>query len=142
MPNALLKAGLAVAIRDFIQKIDHRALEVNLYTDGMNERLSANVESVLYRVIQECVNNVIKHSGANKLDLSLIRDEDGLCITVEDNGNGFDTTVISEKDTGIGLKNMQTRISYLKGSIEWDSKPGNGTVVMIYIPGNSIEKNG
>lgn len=141
MPNALLKAGLAVAIRDFIQKIDHRALEVNLYTDGMNERLSANVESVLYRVIQECVNNVIKHSGANKLDLSLIRDEDGLSITVEDNGNGFDTTVISEKDTGIGLKNMQTRISYLKGSIEWDSKPGNGTVVTINIPGNNIEPN-
>lgn len=131
MPNALLKAGLISAIREFIQKIDQRALEVTLYTDGINERLPSNVESVLYRVIQECVNNVIKHSHANKLDITLIKDEEGISITVEDNGKGFDTRTSSE---GIGLKNIQTRIHYLKGSIEWDSAPGKGTVVTIQVP--------
>ncbi|MBW7912489.1 MAG: sensor histidine kinase [Taibaiella sp.] len=131
MPNALLKAGLISAIREFIQKIDQRALEVTLYTDGINERLPSNVESVLYRVIQECVNNVIKHSHANKLDITLIKDEEGISITVEDNGKGFDTRTSPE---GIGLKNIQTRIHYLKGSIEWDSAPGKGTVVTIQVP--------
>lgn len=131
MPNALLKAGLISAIREFIQKIDQRALEVTLYTDGINDRLPANVESVLYRVIQECMNNVIKHSGANKLDITLIKDEDGISITIEDNGKGFDTKIESG---GIGLKNMQTRIHYLKGNIEWDSAPGKGTVVSIQVP--------
>ncbi len=131
MPNALLKAGLISAIREFIQKIDQRALEVTLYADGINERLPVNVESVLYRVVQECVNNVIKHSHANKLDITLIKDEEGISITVEDNGRGFDPKNISE---GIGLKNMQTRIHYLKGSIEWDSAPGKGTAVTIHLP--------
>lgn len=133
MPNALLKTGLASAIRDFVQKIDHRALEVNLYVDGLNERLSSNTETVLYRVIQECVNNVIRHAGANKLDITLIKDEDGISITIEDNGKGFNLTTVQD-DEGIGLKNMQTRIHYLKGTIEWDTAPDKGTVVIINVP--------
>lgn len=131
MPNALLKSGLVSAIREFIQKIDERALEVSLYTDGINDRLPSNVETVLYRVIQECVNNVIKHSGANTLDITLIKDDEGISVTIEDNGRGFDAKAETE---GIGLKNMQTRIHYLKGTIEWDSAPGKGTVVTIQVP--------
>lgn len=134
MPNALLKAGLASAIRDFLHKIDHRVLEVNLYADGINDRLPSNIEMVLYRVVQECVNNVIKHSGASKLDITLIKDEDGITVTVEDNGKGFNPTEKQAEDAGIGLKNMQTRIHYLKGTIEWDTAPGKGTVVMINVP--------
>lgn len=133
MPNALLKMGLASAIRDFVQKIDHRALEVNLYTEGLNERLSSNIEIVLYRVVQECVNNVIKHSGANTLDITLLKDEDGISITIEDNGKGFDINEAKKKE-GIGLQNLQTRINYLKGTIEWDTASGKGTVVTINVP--------
>lgn len=131
MPNALLKSGLVSAVREFIQKIDERALEVSLYTDGINERLPSNVETVLYRVIQECVNNVIKHSKANKLDITLIKDEEGISATIEDNGKGFNP---GDESGGIGMKNMLTRIHYLKGSIEWDSAPGKGTVVTIQVP--------
>lgn len=134
MPNALLKAGLASAIRDFLHKIDHRVLEVNLYADGMNDRLPPNIEMVLYRVVQECVNNVIKHSGASKLDITLIKDEEGISVTVEDNGQGFNPAEKHAEDAGIGLKNIQTRIHYLKGTIEWDTAPGKGTVVMINVP--------
>jgi len=72
MPNALLKKGLSNAIREFIDKIDSRILKVDLYSEGLNERIDSNTETVLYRVVQECVNNVIKHSGANHLDISLI----------------------------------------------------------------------
>ncbi len=133
MPNALLKKGLASAIREFIDKIDSRVLKVDLYSEGLNERIDTNTETVLYRVVQECVNNVIKHSGANHLDISLIKDTDGISVTIEDNGKGFDTTQKANFD-GIGLKNIRTRIEYLKGTVDFDSTPGNGTLVAIHVP--------
>ena len=133
MPNALLKSGLTSAIREFVNKLDQRVIKVNLYSEGLNERIDTKTESVLYRIVQESVNNVIKHSGAEALDISLIKDEDGISVTIEDNGKGFDT---SDKDkfSGIGMRNIQSRVDYLKGTVEWDSAPGKGTVVAIHIP--------
>jgi two-component system, NarL family, sensor kinase len=133
MPNALLKSGLSSAVKEFIDKIDNRVLKVNLYSEGLNERLDSNVETVLYRVIQECVNNVIKHSGANELDISLIKDTDGIAATIEDNGKGFAVAEKAKAD-GIGLKNIKTRIEYLKGTVDFDSFPGKGTLVAIHVP--------
>jgi two-component system, NarL family, sensor kinase len=133
MPNALLKSGLSSAVKEFIDKIDSRVLKVNLYSEGLNERIDSNVETVLYRVIQECVNNVIKHSGANELDISLIKDADGIAATIEDNGKGF-AVADKAKVEGIGLKNIRTRIEYLKGTVDFDSAPGNGTLVAIHVP--------
>ena len=66
MPNMLLKSGLAKAVAEFLDKIDQRIIKVNLYTEGLNERIEENSEIVLYRVMQECVNNVIKHSACNR----------------------------------------------------------------------------
>ncbi len=133
MPNALLKRGLSSAVKEFIDKIDHHVLKVNLYSEGLNERLDSNVETVLYRVIQECVNNVIKHSGANRLDISLIKDDGGIAATIEDNGKGFDI-LQKQKFDGIGLKNIITRVEYLKGTVDFDSSPGKGTLVAIHVP--------
>lgn len=133
MPNALLKSGLANAVKEFIDKIDNRVLKINLYTEGLNERLDSNVETVLYRVIQECVNNVIKHSGAGNLEISLIKDADGIAATVEDNGRGFDVTD-KQKFEGIGLKNISSRVQFLKGTVDFDSSPGKGTLVAIHVP--------
>jgi two-component system, NarL family, sensor kinase len=133
MPNALLKSGLSSAVKEFIEKIDSRILKVNLFSEGLNERLDSNVETVLYRIIQECVNNVIKHSGANELDISLIKDADGIAATIEDNGKGF-TVNAKQEGEGIGLKNIKTRIEYLKGTVDFDSAPGKGTLVAIHVP--------
>ena len=132
-PNVLLKAGLISAVRDFIDKIDNRKLKINLEIDGLKERLETNVETVLYRVVQETVNNVIKHSEASVLDIQFIKDSDGLSIMIEDNGKGFDASKINNFE-GIGLKNMVKRIEYLKGTIDFDSSIGNGAVVSIWIP--------
>ena len=136
MPNALLKSGLATAVRDFVNKIDSKTIKIHLYAEGLTEKIDVNVEIVLYRVIQECVNNVIKHSGANQLHISLIKDSDGISVTIEDNGKGFNATDIGKYD-GLGLKNILTRIEYLKGTVEWDSAPGKGTVVAIHVPVNA-----
>jgi signal transduction histidine kinase len=133
MPNALLKSGLASAVKEFLDRIDNRIIKINLHAEGLQERLDSNTETVLYRVIQECVNNVIKHSGANKLDISLIKDADGISVTVEDNGRGFDTAD-KKKFEGIGLKNINSRVTFLKGTVDFDSSPGKGTLVAIHIP--------
>lgn len=132
-PNALLKNSLASAIRDFIDKLDKKALEVHLYTEGLDKRLDTNVEAVFYRIIQECVNNVIKHADADKLDISIINDGDGISTTIEDNGKGFDKTELHNFE-GIGLKNIATRVNYLKGTLDIDALPGKGTLVAIHVP--------
>jgi signal transduction histidine kinase len=133
MPNALLKAGLASAVREFINQIDQKIIKVNLHSEGLNDRLDINTETVLYRVIQECVNNVIKHAHATQLDISLIRDEEGISTTIEDNGKGFDCTDPTKKN-GLGLKNIKARVDYLKGTVDFDSAPGKGTLVAIHVP--------
>jgi two-component system, NarL family, sensor kinase len=135
MPNALLKSGLASAIKEFIDKIDNNIIKVSLHSEGLQERLDDNTELVLYRIIQECVNNVIKHSGANKLDISLIKDADGVSATIEDNGKGFNLNDRAKFD-GIGLKNIKSRIEFLKGTVDFDSSEGNGTLVAVHVPTN------
>ncbi len=133
MPNALLKSGLSSAIREFLNKIDSSVLEVNLYTEGLDKHIATDMEIMLYRIIQECVNNVVKHSGASRLDISIIKDTDVVSATIEDNGKGFDTTDINTLN-GIGLRNIASRVEYLKGHVEFDSRPGKGTVITINIP--------
>lgn len=133
MPNALLKNNLGIAIRDFVDKLTNKHLQVHVYTEGLDQRMDSNLETVLYRVVQECVNNAIKHAGASRLDISLIRDKEGISGTIEDNGKGFDSTD-KEKFEGIGLKNITTRIGYLKGTVDFDTAPGRGTVVALFVP--------
>lgn len=132
MPNALLVKGLAKAVQEFIGQINQRNLKINLSTEGIFQSLPTHVEGVLYRVIQESVNNVIKHAGATLLDISINQSEDGIDVMIEDNGKGFDMGQI-QKD-GIGLSNIKSRIHYLGGTVEWNTSPGNGTLVAIYIP--------
>jgi two-component system NarL family sensor kinase len=133
MPNVLLKMGLVSAVKDFVNKIDADKLKVLVETAGLNERLDNDVEIVLYRVIQECVNNVIKHARASVLDIQLIHEDGEVAVTIEDNGRGFDTAD-KEKFEGIGLKNIITRVEYLKGTIEVSSAPGRGTLIAIHVP--------
>ncbi|MGF1922850.1 MAG: tetratricopeptide repeat protein [Bacteroidia bacterium] len=133
MPNALIKSGLASAVKEFLNKIDKDVIKVTLETVGLKERLNEQTETVLYRVIQETVNNVIKHAGANRLDIVIIKDEEGVTATVEDNGIGFDKSKVDLK-SGIGISNIYSRVEFLKGTIDIDSAPDKGTLVAIHIP--------
>jgi two-component system NarL family sensor kinase len=78
-------------------------------------------------------NNVIKHSKANRLDINLTREHRDISVTIEDNGVGFNTAD-KMKFEGIGLKNIITRVKYLKGSVDISSDQNKGTLVAIYIP--------
>ena len=77
--------------------------------------------------------NVIKHAAATTLDISVIRSTDGIDAMVEDNGKGFDT-INKNSFEGIGVKNIRTRVEYLKGTVDIDSIPEQGTVIAIHIP--------
>jgi two-component system, NarL family, sensor kinase len=134
MPLALTKKGLLQAIDELISKVDPSVLAISFHQQGFETRMDSNTETILYRVIQECMNNTLKHANATTLDISLIRDEDGISVTIEDNGQGFNTTTINMSE-GIGFKNMNSRIHFLKGTIDFNSQPGKGTLVAIHIPG-------
>jgi len=134
MPNTLLKLGLASAVKEFITKIQGMPnLKVNLEIVGMDNRLEQEKETVLYRVIQEIIANIIKHAKASELTLQLIRDEKELSIIIEDNGVGFDTSKINAFE-GIGLKNIISRIEFINGSVHFDSTLGRGTNVIVEVP--------
>ncbi len=132
MPNALLKAGLATAVREFLQKIDESTLKVSLETIGLNQqRLHQQTETILYRIIQETVTNVVKHANASKLYIQIVQDEEGISLAIEDNGKGFQPGSVNE---GIGLSSIRNRVQILNGTVDFDSSPGKGTLVSIFIP--------
>ncbi len=134
MPNVLIKLGLASAIREFITKLGNApTLKVDLEIVGLDARLDNQVETVLYRVIQEIVTNIIKHAEASKISMQLIRHETELNVLIEDNGIGFDSSKVDEFE-GMGLKGIKTRIELLAGSVYFDSIVGRGTTVIIDIP--------
>jgi two-component system NarL family sensor kinase len=135
MPWALHETGLNQVIKQFIGNIEPSCIAVNFFCRGFDAPFDATTEIILYRVLQECVNNVMKHANADRLDISLIRDEENISLTIEDNGKGFDTSQ-PEIYRGMGLKNLQSRINFLKGKVELDSQVGKGTLVSVYIPLN------
>lgn len=140
MPNALLKKGLVNAVREFTQQIDRSVISINLQAEGLHAPLDNITETILYRVIQECVNNTIKHAAATELDISIHNSSDGISVLIEDNGKGFDTSITNNETDGLGLQNIRSRISFLKGTVHWDSSPGNGTVVAIHLPPQENER--
>ncbi|WP_184546197.1 tetratricopeptide repeat-containing sensor histidine kinase [Mucilaginibacter sp. FT3.2] len=133
MPWALHKTGLAQVIKQFIENIGSDAIAINFFSKGFDAPFNDTIEIILYRVLQESVNNVMKHANASRVDISLMRDEANISLTIEDNGKGFDTSH-PEMYSGMGLNNLRSRINFLKGKVELDSEVGKGTLVSVYIP--------
>jgi signal transduction histidine kinase len=134
MPEALVRFGLPEALQDFCDGINESGqLNVNLQTFGLETRLDSSVEVVLYRIIQELLNNVIKHARASEAYVQITHDENHLTITIEDNGKGFDTSQLAN-NKGAGMSNIETRVAYLNGKMDIQSKTNEGTSVLIEIP--------
>ena len=132
-PWALNETGLAVVVKQFIENVKTDAIDINFFSRGFDAPFDATTEIILYRVLQESVNNVMKHAQASRVDISLIRDEENISMTIEDNGKGFDASDPAAQ-AGMGLTNLRSRINFLKGKVELDSQPGKGTLVSVYIP--------
>lgn len=131
MPEVLQKMGLMQALRDLCSSFNAKgSLQVSLHNYGMEERLPKEQEIIVFRIIQELLNNVVKHSGASEVIVQFNRDRNQLGITVEDNGCGFTPVSGSEKPHA-GLDIIRERTSFLNGTCSIDSRPGIGTSVMI-----------
>ncbi|MBP6659211.1 MAG: hypothetical protein KA174_00955 [Chitinophagales bacterium] len=134
MPESLLKFGLTQTIQDYCESINEsKIIQLTFKDFGLNQRLENSTEIVLYRIIQELVNNTIKHAQAQHVIIQLVKNEKNVTLTVEDDGKGFDVNVL-EKIKGFGLSNIQSRVDYLKGNLEIDSQNNIGTSFYITIP--------
>ncbi|MBI1783012.1 MAG: histidine kinase, partial [Sphingobacteriales bacterium] len=85
---------------------------------------------IIYRIVQELLNNTMKHAAATNAIVQLTKTDGVLAVTVEDDGKGFDTTILKQSK-GIGWDNIQHRVEFLKGKLDVNSLPGNGTSVNI-----------
>jgi signal transduction histidine kinase len=135
MPQAFSHSGLTDAVRDFLDKVPVRDLQIHFDAEGDFTAIKENTGLMIYRIIQEVVQNVLKHAKATTLDVAMIAENNECDITIEDNGVGFDTTAADLKQSA-GLKNIQSRIDYLNGKLEINSQPGKGTVLVLYVPLN------
>ncbi|MBL7741587.1 MAG: sensor histidine kinase [Chitinophagaceae bacterium] len=131
MPEVLMKVGLTEALQDLANNISSgKLLKVTLQAFGMDKRLGHSTEIMLYRIIQELVNNIIKHAYATEAIIQINREGNRLSLTIEDNGKGFDTKEAEEKRS-MGMATVKSRVDYLNGKLTIDSRKDIGTTVMI-----------
>lgn len=135
MPETLVRYGLPDALKDFCDDINETGkINIHLQLLGMEKRLESSVEVVIYRIIQELLNNILKHAEASDAYLQLALNQSGIIsLTVEDNGQGFNLAQL-EHNKGAGMRNIENRVAYLGGKINIQSQPNDGTSVLIEIP--------
>ncbi len=132
--DVIIQHGLTRALEDELQRIRQIGLfNISSQLTGNPVYMEAQKELIIFRIVQEAFNNIIKHAKASEAQLNLHYDIEKLYISIVDNGNGFDTGVVMGKRSA-GLKNMETRIKMLEGDINISSMPGLGTTLSFTIP--------
>lgn len=131
MPEALVKFGLDEALRDFCNSIQAATtIKVDYQKLGVERKINTTTQTFIYRIIQELINNAVKHAKAKEILVQLAFTDAKIVITVEDNGKGYDANSIKNKK-GDGLNNIDYRVQYLNGTIDTITSPNNGTAVNI-----------
>ncbi len=139
-PSALDDLGLLPALRWYVKEYQQKTnIEVEFHTTGFKdrERLSPEMETALYRVVQESLTNVAKHAQAHKVTIMLREEADAVNATITDDGRGFDVEEIQkmgDQDRGLGLVGMQERALLLDGTVTIESGHEHGTFVNVHIP--------
>ena len=135
-PSALDDLGLVPALHSYAEKYSTAwPIKVTFSAEGLKKRLPPNVELVLYRIVQEALTNVAKHSGANAVEIKLRRRSNTVTVTVYDDGKGFDIREVTRTDgSGLGLFGMRERLALVGGAIDIESTPGRGTTIIARVP--------
>jgi len=134
MPQALSRKGLITALLESINELNENSgLQIQLVNSTPPE-FSKDKEVHIYRIIQEIINNTIKHAGATKMIIEMEPSTSQLRLKISDNGCGFLLTAITSENTGLGLKNIMSRVDIMKGDVYLDTSPGKGTLYTIEIP--------
>ncbi|PIF31642.1 signal transduction histidine kinase [Flavobacterium sp. 9] len=128
MPESLLKLSLEYALRDLCMANSNVKTSIEFQYLIKESHLPKNYEIVIYRIIQELLNNALKYANASQILVSCSQNKETFFITVEDNGIGFN---VSESKSGMGLKNIKNRVGFLNGKLEIESVENKGTSVYI-----------
>jgi signal transduction histidine kinase len=132
MPEALVKFGLDTALKDFCSEINQSgALAINYQSFGLEaEPIAQTISITVYRIVQELINNTMKHAAAKTAIVQVTKSNGQLTVTVEDDGKGFDPGILNHAK-GIGWTNIESRVNFLKGKLDIDTREGKGTSVLI-----------
>ncbi|MCR8558953.1 sensor histidine kinase [Mucilaginibacter sp. BJC16-A38] len=135
MPESLLKLSLDGAIEDYCHQVTNSGALKVIYQSFDIDKLVAEeaVKIAVYRIVQELINNAVKHASAKTAIVQITLKENILGITVEDDGKGFELANLSFAD-GMGYKNLKSRVDFLKGNIDVKSERGKGTSILIQLP--------
>lgn len=142
-PTELDELGLENALGSFLREWSaNYDIEAEFHVDkkevgSLPVRLTPTIETNLYRIVQEGLNNTLKHANATSVSLLLHHRREELVIVIEDNGRGFDLTALDTdraRPSGLGLTGMQERAALLHGTLEIESAPGSGTTVIVRVP--------
>jgi two-component system, NarL family, sensor histidine kinase UhpB len=141
-PSALDDLGLLPALRWYVKEYQKKcSIDVEFHATGFKERLPAEMETALYRIVQECLTNTAKHAKANRVTITLKEEIDRVYARITDDGDGFDyhaLLVTPGQERGLGLAGMNERAVLLDGTLNIHSTPGQGTVIEVTIPLPSV----
>ena len=130
MPGELVRFGLVAAINTLLENVNEEEINAQFHTNQEEERLEPLKEIQLYRIVQEALQNILKHAQAKNLFIHLNKHKDQLSLMIEDDGKGMPESA----GEGMGLKNIKQRVQLLKGIFTVDSSPERGTVLNVQIP--------
>jgi signal transduction histidine kinase len=132
MPAQLTQFGIIAALRQHCDEISkYSNIEVTFDPTGTFEFLNRKTKTYLFRIVQEALNNAVKHSGANIATVEIAQTRENIFLSIADNGKGFNPESICQ---GNGMNNMRERTNLLQGSLTIDSQSGKGTTIEIRIP--------
>lgn len=133
LPESLKLFGLVKAIEHSCRQIENAGSLSIDFQHHLEHRLPSDAEIHLYRIVQELLNNAIKHAKASQVGLSLFQQTDDIILTYEDNGVGFEVEE-TKKISSLGLTTLGSRVQVLQGGMQLKSTPGNGVNITITIP--------
>jgi signal transduction histidine kinase len=132
-PKALDDFGLVAAVEHLVQTFSEAtAIRVDLEAQLGDNRLPAEVETTLYRIVQEALTNIVKHAGASRLSILLVRSSTSATVVIEDDGQGFDPAELREE--GMGIIGMRERVELHEGRLTVESTPGSGATLVAEVP--------
>jgi signal transduction histidine kinase len=132
-PAALDQLGLEPAVLALIDRFRASGLDVDVNIDLARgqDRLKPELETGIYRIVQEALTNAVKHGDAERAAVELVEDERGIHVSIRDDGEGFEPTAATD---GFGLLGMHERVELLQGELTVESAPGNGTQISVSLP--------
>jgi two-component system NarL family sensor kinase len=133
MPHALSISGLDGALEDIADYMRSLKYEVTLDMHHLPDDMESTKQITIFRLIQEILSNIRKHAEAKSVLIQLFRHDNSIHLIIEDDGKGFNYEEAISSG-GLGLKNINSRVEFLDGKIEWDSVPERGTTITINIP--------